>query len=366
VNGIPFQRHGGIQPSDLIGLDRDTSWVLDFSASLNPLGPPPAVYAALTSFDPSRYPDPECKALREALAARDGVQPEQILIGNGSTELIHLAVRLFVHKGQRPIVFSPTFSEFERAVEIVGGRAYPWTATAQRGFRWALRNKPAVLDRVRPPLVWLCNPNNPTGVYLAREIVESLASSLSEGPLLLDEAYRGFVDAPWTSVDLVDTGRVICLRSLTKEFAIPALRLGYMIAHRDIVTAAGNLQPEWSVNGVALAAGVAALGCPNWIEQGRAASNEAKGVLGQAFGSMGFDIVEGAANFLLVNVGDAALCRSRLLQHGIAVRNCASFGLPGYVRIGMRPMADCERLIDEMAHLREDGTLHSSAEPARQ
>jgi histidinol-phosphate aminotransferase len=354
VTQSTFQRHGGLQGSDLLGLSLKASDVLDFSASLNPLGPPPIVREALATFDPSRYPDPDCAELREALAERDGVRPDQILIGNGSTELIHLVVRMFVHQGQRPIVFSPTFSEFERAVNIVGGHAYPWTATAQRGFRWALRNKPAVLERVRPPLVWLCNPNNPTGVYLQQEAVQSLALSLSEGPLLLDEAYRSFVESPWSSTDLVDTGRVICLRSLTKEFAIPALRLGYMIAHRDIVKSAAALQPEWSVSGVALVGGLAALGCDDWVERGRIVAESAKVFLTTALDNAGFEVVAGAAGFILVEVGDAATVRTRLLRRGIAVRDCTSFGLPSYIRVGMRQLADCEKLVEELLRIRTD------------
>jgi histidinol-phosphate aminotransferase len=349
-----FQRHGGLQAGDLSGLSLKPSQVLDFSANLNPLGPPPAVREALASFDPSRYPDPDCVELREALAERDGVRSDQILVGNGSTELIHLVVRMFVRQGQRPIVFSPTFSEFERAVDIVGGHAYPWTASAQRGFRWALRNKPAVLERVRPPLVWLCNPNNPTGVYLPREAVQSLALALTEGPLLLDEAYRSFVESPWSPLDLVGSGRVICLRSLTKEYAIPALRLGYMVAHPDIVNAASALQPEWSVSGVALAGALAALRCDDWVERGRVVADGAKRYLISALAALGFEVVEGAAGFLLVQVGDAGSLRSRLLRRGIAVRDCTSFGLPSYIRIGMRPVSDCEKLVEELSLMHKD------------
>jgi histidinol-phosphate aminotransferase len=329
--------------------------VLDFSASLNPLGPPAAVREALAGFDPGHYPDPACTELRAALADRLGVASEQILVGNGSTELIHLVVRLFVHQGQRPIVFAPTFSEFERAVEIAGGHAYPWTASAQRGFRWALRNKPAVLERVRPPLIWLCNPNNPTGTYLPRESVESIASGLSEGPLFLDEAYVGFVDTPWSSLDLTRSGRVISLRSMTKDYAIPGLRLGYLVAHPDVVAAASEIQPEWSVNGAALAAGVAALRTVGYVEEGRRLAAEAKGFLCEALTGLGFEVVPSAANFMLLRTGDATRLRLALLQRGIAVRDCTSFGLPNFIRIGMRLMPDCEALVGAFEALRRAG-----------
>ena len=177
------QRHGGMSDEEATGMGLSAADVLDFSTNLNPLGPPAGVREALAGRDVARYPDPACTALRAELAANLDISPDRILAGNGSTELIQLIVRLFVHRGQRPIVFAPTFSEFERAVEAEGGHVYPWTATPERSFRWALRNKPGVLDRVRPPLVYLCNPNNPTGVYLRRDQVESLAASLTGGPL---------------------------------------------------------------------------------------------------------------------------------------------------------------------------------------
>jgi len=349
------QRHGGLQASDLAGTGLRTADVLDFSSSLNPLGPPPAVREALASFDPGRYPDPTCTELRGVLSERLGISLDRILIGSGSTELIHLVVRLFVHRGQRPVVFAPTFSEFERAVGIAGGHAYPWTATPQRGFRWALRNKPGVLERVRPPLVWLCNPNNPTGVYLPRDRVELVASALTEGPLLLDEAYAAFVDEPWSSLDLTQTGRVILLRSMTKDYAIPALRLGYLVAHPDVVSAAAAIQPEWSVSGAAIVGGLAALRTKGYVEEGRRIAGEAKTYLCEALPAIGLEVVEGAANFILVRAGDGPGLRMQLLRLGVAVRDCSSFGLPEYVRIGMRCIPDCERLVAAFAKLRAGG-----------
>jgi len=344
--------HGGIQERDLVELGLDTTKpVLDFSSNVNPLGPPPEVREALASLDLSRYPDPDCRDLRDELSQHLGVPASCILVGNGSSELIHLVVRLFVHRGQRPIVFGPTFSEFERAVEAIGGHPYLWTARASRRFRWALRNKPGVLDRVQAPLVWLCNPNNPTGVYLTREQVESLASALTAGPLLLDEAYVPFVEDAWHSLDLTNSGRIIVLRSMTKDYALAGLRLGYLVAHPDVVTAAAALQPFWSVSSAAQVAGIAALRAPEHMARTREMVREAKSYLAQALAESGFDVIAGAANFILVWVGDAAGTRRRLLAQGIAVRDCSSFGLPEFVRIGVRTLAECRQLVGEFSQL---------------
>jgi len=344
--------HGGIQERDLLELGLDTTTpVLDFSSNVNPLGPPPEVREALMSLDLSRYPDPDCRDLRDELSLHLGVPASCILVGNGSSELIHLVVRLFVHGGQRPIVFGPTFSEFERAVRAVGGHPYLWTATASRGFRWVLRNKPGVLDRVQAPLVWLCNPNNPTGVYLTREQVESLASALTAGPLLLDEAYVPFVEDAWQSLDLTTSGRVIVLRSMTKDYALAGLRLGYLVAHPDVVTAASALQPFWSVSSAAQVAGIAALRASDHMAKTRAAVGAAKRYLTQALADAGFEALAGAANFILVCVGDGTETRRRLLAQGIAVRDCSSFGLPEFVRISIRTLAECRRLVEAFSQL---------------
>ena len=335
------QRHGGLESHRR----PQSSALLDFSVNINPLGPPHSVREALNAVDVSRYPDPRSTTLRRALAEALSVEPAQILVGNGSTELIHLVVRLFVRQGQRPVVFAPTFSEFERAVVLVGGHPYPWTASRERQFRWALNNKPAVLDRVRPPLVWLCNPNNPTGVYLERNQVQRIASGLVAGPLLLDEAYVNFVPGAWRSLDLIGDGRVIVLRSMTKDYALAGLRLGYLVGREDVVEAAAELQPEWSVNAAAQAAGLAALHATGYLDAMREAICEAKQYLAPALRGLGLEVHEGAANFILVRVGDAAAIRAGLIRQGIDVRDCTSFGLPDFLRIGIRHLTDCQRLV---------------------
>lgn len=340
------QRHGGVLDAEIEAAGLRAGEVLDFSVNVSPLGPPPGVREALAALDLSRYPDPRSQQLREALADQLGVEPEQILPGNGSSELIHLTVRLFVHQGQRPVICAPTFSEFERAVELAGAHPYFWTARPERQFRWSLRNKPGVLDRVRPPLVWLCNPNNPTGVYLSYDQVTALSSALVGGPLLLDEAYINFVAQPWRSLDLIESGRVIVLRSMTKDYALAGLRLGYLVAHRDLIAAAERLQPEWSVSAAAQAAGLAALHAGGYLDAMRQAVAEAKRYLVDALLGAGFALTEGQANFILVEVADATAVRARLLRQGIAVRDCTSFGLPQHIRIGIRGIEDCQRLVE--------------------
>jgi histidinol-phosphate aminotransferase len=348
-----MQTHGGVREDELAGLGRRPDEVIDFSASVNPFGPSPRVRAALNSLDLSRYPDPEAFRLRQALAERLGVAPDDILVGNGASELIHLVVRVFVHSGQRPVAFTPTFSEFERAVELAGASIFPWKANPDRGFRWTLRNKADVLRRVTPPLVYLCNPNNPTGVYLSAQEVRSLAEGLSGGPLLLDEAYAGFVEDAWDSVPLTRPAfdyRVLSLRSMTKDYGLAGLRLGYLIAGRDVVRAARRYQPEWSVSAAAQVAGLAALDDEAHLRRSLALIREAKAELVDGLARLDLPVQAGAANFLLIRTGPGV--RLPLLRdHGIAVRDCASFGLPDYIRAGVRTPPENARLLDALARV---------------
>jgi histidinol-phosphate aminotransferase len=351
--------HGGLRADELRAYGLDPDAVLDFSASTNPLGPSPRALDRLMRVDYARYPDPACTELREAIAAACGVSPDEVLPGNGATELIHLVVRRFVRPGQRPVAFVPTFGEFARACALVGATPFPWHAGPARGFRWNFRNKPEVLRRVAPPLVYLCNPNNPTGVYTAERDVRGLAEALVGGPLLLDESYLGFVEAPWDARPLMRGGRVLLLRSMTKDFGLAGLRLGYLLAPPAVVAAVRELQPEWSVNAAAQAAGVAALADREHLERGRQAVREGKAYLVAALGALGLPVQAGAANFLLVEVGDAAAVRVALLRRGLAVRDCTSFGLPRHIRVAVRLRPECERLVAALAEVvpvRVEGT----------
>lgn len=347
-----MQLHGGLRTDELRALGLEAGEVLDFSASVNPLGPSPRVREALERLDLSRYPDPESLALKEALAELHGVGPERVLIGNGASELIHLAVRVFVRGGQRAIAFTPTFSTFEHACEVQGASIFPWRANPERGFRWTLRNKADVLRRVTPPLVYLCNPNNPTGVYLDEAEVRSVFEGLTGGPMLLDEAYVNFVESPWDATRLTRRGRVILVRSMTKDYGLAGLRLGYVVAHADAIGALKRLQPEWSVSAAAQVAGLAALADDEHLQRSLALVRESKAELVEGLGRQGFDLQVGSANFLMIRVGDAHATRMALLARGIAVRDCTSFGLPEYIRIGVRTPAENARLLEALIAVR--------------
>ena len=344
--------HGGTNIAELRSLGLRPEDVLDFSASINPLGAPDGVAPAMLEVDIASYPDTECTELREDLSGKLGVPVSHILAGNGSTELIHLTARAYLSTGDGAAIFAPTFGEFETACNAQGAIVTRILASAANGFDWDIECAKSVIARQNPKLLFLCNPNNPTGKYLSEDEVHSVASVLRQDSLLLvDEAYLPFVDAPWDSMPLLDLGNVGLLRSMTKDYGLTALRLGYMLAPPDVVERVRAQQYSWSVNGLAQAAGSAALADPEHVEKGRRAVQGAKRFLTRELRDLGLPCLPSAANFVLVNVGNAREWRHKLLkEHLINVRDCTSFGLPEYIRVGIRTKDDCKRLV---AALRE-------------
>jgi histidinol-phosphate aminotransferase len=361
--------HGGIRPAELRALGLRPEEALDFSASVSPLGPPAGVWEAMRRVDLSAYPDPSCLELREALSTHlarqspflvqhGGLSPHRILVGNGSTELIHLLAKAFLSPPRRTthnfgLLLSPTYGEYAGACRLAGGAVGLLETRREAGFVWDLKAARARIGQQRPSLVFLCNPNNPTGVYLPQPGVESLAEATAAvgGLLVVDEAYISFVDHPWDSLALLERDNVVLLRSMTKDYALTALRLGYSLATEDVTGRLASFQPDWSVNGLAQAAGLVALADMDYLPRAREVVVQAKEYLMAQLTSLGVTVLPSAANFLLVQVGDGATWREKLMQRGLFVRDCASFGLPDCIRVGIRPLPDCQRLVRAMAEV---------------
>lgn len=361
--------HGGVRPAELRALGLRPEEVLDFSASVSPIGPPAGLWDALHGVDLAAYPDPQCLAFREALSRRLSAQfpnpppagpiaPERILVGNGSTEIIHLLARAFLLPARPGAVNSaflltPTYGEYSGACRLAGAAVSSLDASAAGGFRWDLKEAARRITSERPGLVFLCNPNNPTGVFLASSEVELLASATSHagGLLVVDEAYVSFADDPLGSLPLLGCYEIVLLRSMTKDYALTGLRLGYSLASEEVTERLASFQPDWSVNSLAQAAGLAALADTGYLPRARHAVAQAKEHLRAGLASLGFPAPPSSANFLLVQVGDGARWREKLRRRGLFVRDCASFGLSDYIRVGIRSMPDCQRLVEAMAEL---------------
>ena len=339
--------HGGLVSRSL---DVSVGDLLDFSQNINPLGAPrDALSAAHRAIDEesARYPDLEYTELRGALSDYLGVTAERIVPTNGGAEALFLAARA-AGKGGGALVLEPTFSEYAAAARASGMEPVRRVARQrEEGLRW---DPTALGDLEGVSVVFLCNPNNPTGDSLSRGEVLEVAAHVQEASavLVVDEAFADFV--PGISVtDMVDRGLWVT-RSFTKFFAIPGLRLGCLVC--DEARRVQALQPSWPVNAVAAAAGITAVRDRNFAETSIAEVTRLRQDLFRELDALpGLQPYPGVANFLLVR-GPEGL-PGRLARRGVLVRGCGPFhGLgPEYFRVAVRNAEENGRLV---AAIREE------------
>lgn len=344
--------HGGIDHAELKALGIKPEEVLDFSVSTNPFMPPPGLRESLGSAAIEQYPDSEAAQLKRKISGVLRVPSENILVGNGTTELIRLIATAYFRRGNPVLLIEPTYGEYEVASRIAGARLIRHHAGASDGFLPRIEEVMKLIRKSRPRAVFLCNPNNPTGKYLTRKSVEDVLGALGEGLLILDEAYASFVDTKWDSTALITGGKAVILRSMTKDYGLPGLRLGYALAHEGITEDLRRVCPPWNVNAVAQQAGLAVLEDREYFEQTLIKINEAKNYLTSKLARLGLKVLPSDANYFLMQVDSATEFRRSLLGYGILVRDCTSFGLPEHVRIAPRTMPECERLVNAVKSLK--------------
>ncbi len=340
--------HGGPDFAELKTKAIPTESLLDFSVGFNPLGAPPGLREKLASVAIDVYPDSGATEFRQALARKLKVEAENVIAGNGSSELMWLCALAYFDPGDRIVIAGPTFGEYKRACLIAG--CIPFEANSQPpDFELEVNSIIELARKRHARAVFLCNPNNPTGKYLPRSGIENLLDNLPDSLLILDEAYVAFTDRAWRSEPLVERDNVVILRSMTKDYGLAGLRLGYALANREIIANLQKVCPPWNVNNLAQKAGVLALDEDGHVARGHEMVNRSRDYLFLHLRQSGLEPVVSRTNFFLVKVGDAAALRRALLAKGILVRDCASFGLPEYIRLAARALPDCERLVSMLS-----------------
>jgi len=352
--------HGGINPAELSAIGLSPEEVLDFSVCSNPFPPPPGVKKILDTIAINHYPDSEAAELRQCLSQKLGIAPDKVIAGSGAVELIRLIALTYFRQGDPVLLLEPTFGEYQVACQIVGAKTIKQWAEAEASFTPSIEETVNLVRQHHPKGIFICNPNNPTGQYLSRQQVEAILNACGDSLLILDEAYISFIDGSWSSTSLISRGNMIILRSMTKDYGLAGLRLGYAIADREIINSLRRLRPPWNVNIVAQKAGVAALRETGYLEQCKEKIMEAKRFLTDELSQLGYSPLPSKTNFFLVRVGDGEAFRTTLLRHRILVRDCASFGLPEYVRIAPRTMPECQKLVATIRALRHKGELSTN------
>ncbi|MFC2066920.1 pyridoxal phosphate-dependent aminotransferase [Chloroflexota bacterium] len=340
--------HGGINHAELRAKGFAPETVLDFSVCTNPFMPPPGIRKLLDTTAIEKYPDSETTELRQRLSEMLGVAPDNILAGSGTTELIRLVDLTYFGKGDRILILEPTYGEYEVACRVVGAEPIKQWMKMEGDFTPDIAETTDLIKKYRPRGIFICNPNNPTGKYLSRQEIEMVLDTIRDGIFIMDEAYTAFVEKSWSSIDLTHRGNVVILRSMTKDYGLAGLRLGYAVASSEIINSLRRVCPPWNVNVVAQKIGASVLEDTDYLEQSKRKIRKLKQFLLDELSRLGFQTIPSDANFFLMKVGNAGAFRSALLEKGILVRDCASFGLPEYVRIAPRTMPECRRFITEI------------------
>lgn len=343
-NVFTVARALGVRPEEII----------DFSASINPLGVGPRVREALlSSFSQlTHYPDADLVELNLALAAYHNLDPGHIAAANGSTELIYLLPRLI--SGRKALIVAPAFSEYAKALTREGWDVAYHELLGKEDFALSLDRLERHLGQGFDAL-FLCNPGNPTGTLLSPGTIKEVYNLCRQSGtfLVLDEAFMDFCE-DYSAKHLVSSGGGVILRSMTKFFAIPGLRLGYAIGSPELVADLTALREPWSVNTPAQVAGVAALEDSGYRFQTLQLIGEERAFLAAGLGALaGLKVHPSAANYLLVETGpglSATELRESLLPLGILIRDCSNFqGLDKrYFRVAVRSRSENEQLLRQL------------------
>ncbi len=320
-------REFGLDPANIVKL----------ASNENPLGCSPAVTAAIAALasTPNIYPDFDSYDLRHAIAAHVGLNADQVLPGEGSSEIIVLAVRAFLDASRAAIIPQYSFQAYEGTVRSVAGEIISVPA---KDFGIDLD---AVLAAVtdNTQIVFLATPNNPTGTIVPRADLERFVDQLPENILLLlDEAYREFVpqaEQPDVNAMLARRRNLLVMRTFSKSHGLAGLRVGYALGNPELLQMLRRLQLPFSVSSVGQVAALAALGDAEFAAKSCDLNTTERGRLEMAFMERGLEQVASYGNFVLVRVGDGAATARALMARGVIVRPVANYGLPEWLRVSV-------------------------------
>lgn len=324
------------KPIDELEREYGVRQAIKLASNENPLGPSPAALeaarAALT--DVARYPDGGGFALKHALATKLGVGPDQITLGNGSSDIIEFAARTFVGPGDEVIFSQHAFAIYPLITQAIGGRA---VVTPARAWGHDLDAMGQALTP-RTKLVFITNPNNPTGTWIGRQALRVFLEQLPARVLvLLDEAYFEYVrepDYPDGIAWIKDFLNLVVTRTFSKVYGLAGLRVGYGVSSAVVADLLNRVRPPFNVNSIALAAAGAALKDNVHVERAVTLNQEGMRQLTAAFRELGLDMIPSVGNFVCVDLGrPAAPVYEGLLRQGVIVRPVANYGMPNHLRI---------------------------------
>ncbi len=325
--------------------------IIKLSSNENPLGPSPKAIEAYKqqAGNLNRYPDSGHAELREAIGSVYGLNPAQIICGAGSDELIGMLVQAYTQPGDE--VLYPAHGFLMYKIYSLSHGAVPVTA-AEKNYR---TDVDALLAAVTPKtkIVFLANPNNPTGSYIPKEDLHRLRRQLPGNVLLaIDDAYSEYVteDDYSSGEELVDAGNTVMLRTFSKIYGLPALRLGWAYAPAAVIDVLNRIRGPFNINSPALAAGIAAVQDTAYTQYARDTNNRELARVSQALETH-YTVYPSIANFLMIGLNSAARateCNKFLTEHGLIIREIAAYGLADKLRLSIGTEEENDLLISAL------------------
>jgi len=349
--------HGGDLTTAEEAFGKKAEDFIDFSSNMNPLGPPDVVRTSLVTYADriAQYPDPAVRGLRSILAKKHGIAEDAIVVGNGAAELIDLIVRVIQPKTTALAV--PCFDEYGDAVRKIGGAIYEIELSGNNGFVLDAEHSQLDEARERATLFMLGSPNNPTGQLVDPELLAALAESGAY--VVVDEAFMDFVPEE-ASFSLVQAAakheRLFVVRSMTKFYSIPGVRLGYIVGSPRLLGQLRRLQVPWSVNSLAQLIGEAVVGDEPFAERTMNWLGIERAWLKGQLELLGLKVFDSKVNYLLVKLSlehrlSASMLQLEMGKQGVLIRDASRFaGLDHtYIRVAVKLREHNERLVDALA-----------------
>ena len=331
--------------------------IIKLASNENPLGPSPKALAAMrTALERAQlYPDGGGYYLRAAIAEKFGFERENIILGNGSNEIIEFLGHAFLSPGDEVVTADHAFAVYRLMAQLFG--AHTVEVPERPGFVQDLDASLAAIT-ARTRQVYITNPNNPTGTTVTADAIDRFMDRVPAGvTVVFDEAYHEFLDDPPDTLRYVREGRnVVVLRTFSKIQGLASLRIGYGIAPAEMIDILQKTRQPFNANGIAQAGALAGLADTEHQARTKAVTDEGRALLQETFAKMGLEFVPSFANFVLVNVGDGRRVFEVLLKQGIIVRAMHSYKLPAWVRVSVGTPEENRRFVQALEEMRPTST----------
>ncbi len=321
--------------------------VIKLASNENPLGASPLALSAIKKNLPgiNRYPDSSSFYLKKRLSKYLNLEPSNLVLGNGSDELIDVIIKTFVEEDENIVTAETTFLEYKIIAQVNNRKII---TVALRYFKYDLEAIKKNINK-KTKLIFIANPNNPTGTYVTKYELQEFMNSLGQNIILvLDEAYDTFIDVDDfpNSLSYLKTANIIVLKTFSKAYGLAGLRIGYAIARPEFISYMERARQPFNVNLLAQAAATAALGDKNFLRKTRKIILEGKNYLYDQLSRLGIAYVPSAANFILIDTGkDGAGIFKDMLKYGVIVREMKQYGLKNFIRVTIGTKKENERFI---------------------